>query len=93
MDIMLDAGLEEGEIHNLEARPGKLVSPKPEHWPDAFLCTYFSGKDPKPNAVLKSYETNDVTYEFTATTFKKTSRLPFNDPYPDGTPFIWFRPW
>lgn len=34
-----------------------------------------------------------MTYEFTATTFKKTSRLPFNDPYPDGTPFIWFRPW
>ncbi|KAI0388516.1 kinase-like domain-containing protein [Xylariaceae sp. FL0594] len=41
--------------------------------------------------VRRSYESNDVSYEFTATTFKKTSRLPFNDPYPDGTPFTWFR--
>ncbi|KAI0964894.1 kinase-like domain-containing protein [Xylaria arbuscula] len=41
--------------------------------------------------VCRSYESNDVSYEITATTFKKTSRLPFNDPYPDGTPFTWFR--
>ncbi|UPK94398.1 hypothetical protein LCI18_005333 [Fusarium solani-melongenae] len=44
------------------------------------------------DTVLKSYETNDMTYEVTATTFKKTSRLPFSDPFPDGTPFTWFRP-
>ncbi|GAW26202.1 putative protein kinase-like domain [Rosellinia necatrix] len=43
------------------------------------------------NPVCRSYESNDVSYEITATTFKKTSRLPFNDPYPDGTPFTWFR--
>ncbi|ETS87134.1 hypothetical protein PFICI_00962 [Pestalotiopsis fici W106-1] len=45
------------------------------------------------NPVLQSYETNDVAYEFTATTFKKTSRLPFSSPYPDGTLFTWFRSW
>lgn len=27
MDTTLDAKLEEGEIHNLEARPGKILSP------------------------------------------------------------------
>lgn len=43
--------------------------------------------------VLNSYESNDMTYEFTATTFKKTSRLPFDSPLPDGTPFIWSRSW
>lgn len=41
--------------------------------------------------MVRSYETNDTTYEFTATTFRKTSRLPFDDPRADGTPFIWFR--
>uniref|UniRef100_A0A8H7NQC6 Aminoglycoside phosphotransferase domain-containing protein n=1 Tax=Bionectria ochroleuca TaxID=29856 RepID=A0A8H7NQC6_BIOOC len=50
-------------------------------------------KDAATSVVIKSYESNDVAYEFTATTFKKTSRLPFSDPYPDGTPFIWARSW
>ncbi|KAI0103251.1 kinase-like domain-containing protein [Nemania sp. FL0031] len=48
-------------------------------------------RDVIANPVCRSYESNDVSYEITATTFKKTSRLPFNDPYPDGTPFTWFR--
>ncbi|CAJ2502491.1 Uu.00g098850.m01.CDS01, partial [Anthostomella pinea] len=45
----------------------------------------------RANTVCRCYQSNDVLYEYTATTFKKTSRLPFNDPYPDGTPFIWSR--
>ncbi|XWW98036.1 hypothetical protein V2A60_006032 [Cordyceps javanica] len=46
-----------------------------------------------PAEVLASYETNDVEYEFTATTFKKTSKLGFADTRLDGTPFVWFRSW
>ncbi|KAF1951659.1 hypothetical protein CC80DRAFT_424144 [Byssothecium circinans] len=45
------------------------------------------------NPVHRTYQTNDVTYEFTATTFTKTSRLPLNDQRLDGTPFVWFRSW
>ncbi|CAG8976840.1 hypothetical protein HYALB_00009105 [Hymenoscyphus albidus] len=45
------------------------------------------------NPVLTFYESNNTRYEFTATEFIKTSRLPVNDPFPDGTPFIWFRSW
>ncbi|KND86170.1 hypothetical protein TOPH_09207 [Tolypocladium ophioglossoides CBS 100239] len=41
----------------------------------------------------KFFETNDVTYEFTATTFTKTSRLPLHDHRLDGTPFVWLRSW
>ncbi|KAI0542926.1 kinase-like domain-containing protein [Xylaria digitata] len=43
--------------------------------------------------VLEKYESNDVTYEFTATTFKKTSHLPQVMERLDGTPFIWKRSW
>ncbi|KAM3436569.1 hypothetical protein NHJ13734_005033 [Beauveria thailandica] len=44
--------------------------------------------------VLESVESFDVAYEFTATTFKKTSRLPHPpETLPDGTIFIWFRSW
>ncbi|KAK6842247.1 hypothetical protein PG987_003107 [Apiospora arundinis] len=45
------------------------------------------------NPVLRTYGSNDVTYEFTATTFTKTSRLPFNDKRLDGTDYVWFRSW
>ncbi|KAK8002241.1 hypothetical protein PG989_001960 [Apiospora arundinis] len=45
------------------------------------------------NPVLRTYESNDVTYEFTATTFTKTSRLPLKVKRPDGTDFVWFRSW
>ncbi|KAI9046427.1 hypothetical protein LZ554_009560 [Drepanopeziza brunnea f. sp. 'monogermtubi'] len=38
-------------------------------------------------------ETNDVTYEFTAETFQKTSRLPWDFVRNDGTHFEWFRSW
>ncbi|KAI0868243.1 kinase-like domain-containing protein [Hypoxylon argillaceum] len=48
---------------------------------------------PNANPVLKSFETNDMTYEFTRTTFTKTSRLPFHDKRLDGTDFVWFRSW
>ncbi|CAG9957172.1 unnamed protein product, partial [Clonostachys rosea f. rosea IK726] len=44
-------------------------------------------------SILYSYESNDMTYEFTNNTFKKISRLPFNRPWADGTPFEWSRPW
>lgn len=37
-------------------------------------------------------ETNDVVYEFTATTFTKTSRLPQITEGLDGSDFTWFRP-
>ncbi|KAK9444018.1 Protein kinase-like domain protein [Metarhizium brunneum] len=63
---------------------------------DSMLDAEYSFSDVEPrtaNPVLNSYETNDMTYEFTATSFKKTSRLPFNHPYRDGTTFTWFRPW
>ncbi|KAI1132976.1 kinase-like domain-containing protein [Nemania abortiva] len=43
--------------------------------------------------VLEKYESNDVTYEFTPTTFKKTSRLPQLMERLDGTSFIWKRAW
>ncbi|ORY61041.1 uncharacterized protein BCR38DRAFT_443331 [Pseudomassariella vexata] len=45
------------------------------------------------NQILQSIETNDVTYDFTATTFTKTSRLAFTDKRLDGTDFTWFRSW
>lgn len=45
------------------------------------------------NAVLEFYECNDVTYEFTATTFKKTSKLPFGGKRPDGRDFVWAQAW
>lgn len=41
---------------------------------------------------LERYETNDVAYEFTATTFTKTSRLPQIMEGLDGSEFTWFRP-
>lgn len=41
---------------------------------------------------LEKYETNDVTYEFTAMTFTKTSRLPQIMEGLDGSEFTWFRP-
>lgn len=34
-----------------------------------------------------------MTYEFTATTFTKSSRLPIKSQRLDGTPFVWFRSW
>lgn len=39
------------------------------------------------------WQTNDVEYQLTSTTFTKTSRLPIHDMRLDGTPFTWFRPW
>jgi len=39
------------------------------------------------------HKTYDTTYEFTATTFTKTSRLPFKSQRLDGTPFVWRRSW
>ncbi|ATY59378.1 kinase-like domain [Cordyceps militaris] len=42
---------------------------------------------------LITQETNDVAYEFTATTFKKSSKLGFADTRLDGTPYFWFRSW
>ena len=56
-------------------------------------CLNLGTEDDIVSSVLRSYQTNDTTYEFTTSTFRKTSRLPFNDPYPDGTPFVWFRSW
>ncbi|KAI0395620.1 kinase-like domain-containing protein [Xylariaceae sp. FL0594] len=43
--------------------------------------------------VLEEYESNDMTYQFTATTFKKTSRLPQRKERLDGTSFLWKRSW
>ncbi|CAH0023378.1 unnamed protein product [Clonostachys rhizophaga] len=40
-----------------------------------------------------SYQTEDTAYEFTTTTFRKTSRLTVDHPSPDGTIFKWFRSW
>ncbi|KAJ8129993.1 hypothetical protein O1611_g3640 [Lasiodiplodia mahajangana] len=48
---------------------------------------------PSLGDVLEKYESNDVAYEFTATAFKKTSRLPLAMERLDGTPFIWKRSW
>ncbi|KAF1846293.1 uncharacterized protein K460DRAFT_367097 [Cucurbitaria berberidis CBS 394.84] len=39
------------------------------------------------------FKTYDITYEFTATTFTKTSRLPIKSQRLDGTPFVWYRSW
>ncbi|KAI3331269.1 kinase-like domain-containing protein [Ustulina deusta] len=43
--------------------------------------------------IIEKYESNDVTYEFTATKFKKTSRLPQLIKRLDGTSFMWKRAW
>lgn len=43
--------------------------------------------------VVEFYESNDVTYEITDTTFRKTSKLPFGDKRPDGSDFVWARAW
>ncbi|KAJ6786215.1 hypothetical protein PWT90_10158 [Aphanocladium album] len=45
------------------------------------------------NPVLSCAQSNEVCYESTATTFRKSSRLPFDDFQLDITPFVWFRPW
>ncbi|KAI0096581.1 kinase-like domain-containing protein [Nemania sp. FL0031] len=63
--------------------------------------TVYSSQEKSPHTagrrvwrdVLEKYETNDVTYEFTATAFKKTSRLPQAMERVDGIPFIWKRSW
>lgn len=93
VDTPLDVEMEEGQTCNQEALSSKRFPLYLSINLMRRICTYLSGKGLKPNAVLKSYETNDITYEFTATTFRKTLRLPFDDPYPNSTPFIWFRPW
>lgn len=43
--------------------------------------------------VLWKYESNDVVHELTATTFKKSSRLPIPMERLDGTPMLWKRSW
>ncbi|PSR77355.1 kinase-like domain-containing protein [Coniella lustricola] len=42
---------------------------------------------------IRSWETNDVSYKVSTTTFTKTSRLPFLWKRPDGSSFTWFRSW
>ncbi|KAI0172213.1 kinase-like domain-containing protein [Hypoxylon sp. FL1284] len=44
-------------------------------------------------AESEDFESNDMTYEFTATTFKKTSRLPQTVTRLDGSKLEWFRAW
>ncbi|TPX14838.1 uncharacterized protein E0L32_004947 [Thyridium curvatum] len=41
----------------------------------------------------RTWETNGVSYEVGATTFTKTSRLPFLWTRPDGSTMTWFRSW
>jgi hypothetical protein len=77
-------------------RAASRIQSKEDHFCNmetSFNSLQLPTKEILPTRILKSYETNDMTYEFTDTTFIKTSRLPFNDPFPDGTPFIWFRSW
>ncbi|KAH8745784.1 kinase-like domain-containing protein [Diaporthe sp. PMI_573] len=42
---------------------------------------------------IRSWKTNDVSYKVSATTFTKTSRLPFLWNRPDGSSITWFRSW
>lgn len=51
------------------------------------------GENIKADRDYLTYETNDMTYAFTTTTFTKTSRLPLDCQRLDGTPFVWFRTW
>lgn len=43
--------------------------------------------------LVEFIESNDVTYEITDTTFRKTSKLPFGGKRPDGSDFVWARAW
>uniref|UniRef100_A0A8H7NQ26 Aminoglycoside phosphotransferase domain-containing protein n=1 Tax=Bionectria ochroleuca TaxID=29856 RepID=A0A8H7NQ26_BIOOC len=53
----------------------------------------FSGSEVARVLPSHSYQTEDTAYEFTTTTFRKTSRLTEDHPGPDGTIFKWFRSW
>lgn len=43
--------------------------------------------------VLRTCNSHDVVYEWTMSTFRKTSRLPIPMIKMDGTPFVWARSW